>query len=60
MSKYYKQIDKNGQLIKLDYSPVKDIGIPISHTEYCMMKIAIKIFLNGEDVEKIKAEDWWQ
>ena len=60
MSNYYKQVSSDGQLIKLDYSPVEGIGIPISRTEYCMMKIAIKVFLNGEDVEKIKAEDWWK
>ena len=60
MSYYYKKTDKNGQMTKLDYSPVAGIGEPISRTEYCMMKIAIKIFLNGEDIEKIKAEDWWK
>ena len=60
MSGYYKQIDSRGQLVKLDYSPVKGLGEPISHTEYCMMKIAIKVFYNGEDPEKIKAEDWWK
>lgn len=60
MKNYYKVIDENGQLVKLDYSPVKGLGTPISHTEYCMMKVAVKVFLNGEDVEKIKAEDWWK
>lgn len=60
MKNYYKVVDENGKLTKLDYSPVKGLGTPISFTEYCMMKIAIKIFLNGEDPEKIKAEDWWK
>lgn len=60
MKNYYKVVDENGQLVKLDYSPVAGLGTPISHTEYCMMKVAIKIFLNGEDAEKIKAEDWWK
>lgn len=60
MRHYYKKVDKNGQLVKLDYSPVEGLGEPISHTEYCMTKCAIKIFLNGEDPEKIKAEDWWK
>lgn len=60
MKNYYKKVDANGQLTKLDYSPVKGIGTPISFTEYCMMKCAIKIFINGENPEKIKAEDWWK
>ena len=60
MRYYYKKVDKNGQLVKLDYSRVENLGEPISHTEYCMTKCAIKIFLNGEDPEKIKAEDWWK
>ena len=60
MRYYYKKVDKNGQLVKLDYSPVEGLGEPISHTEYCMMKCAIKVFLNGESPEKIKAEDWWK
>ena len=60
MSRYYKQVDANGRLVELDYSPVQGIGTPISKTEYCMMKIGIKVFLNGEDPEKIKAEDWWK
>ena len=60
MSNYYKKVDAKGQLTKLDYSPVAGLGEPISHTEYCMMKVAIRVFLNGEDPEKIKAEDWWK
>lgn len=60
MRYYYKKVDSKGQLVKLDYSPVEGLGEPISHTEYCMMKCAIKIFLNGESPEKIKAEDWWK
>ena len=60
MRNYYKQVNSSGQLTKLDYSPVEGIGEPISHTEYCMMKCAIKIFLNGEDPEKIKNEEWWK
>ena len=60
MRYYYKKVDKNGQLTKLDCSPVEGLGEPISHTEYCMMKCGIKVFLNGEDPEKIKAEDWWK
>lgn len=60
MSNYYKNTDSDGQLTLLEYTPVERNGIPISHTEYCMMKCAIKIFINGEDREKIKAEDWWK
>ena len=60
MSNYYKKTDASGQLIKLDYSPVAGIGEPISRTEYCMMKIAIMLFFNGADLEKIKEEDWWK
>ena len=60
MKYYYKKVDSKGQLVKLDYSPVEGLGEPISFTEYCMMKCAIKVFLNGEDPEKIKAEDWWK
>ena len=60
MSIYTKTIDKSGQLTKLDYSPVKGLGVEISHTEYCMMKIGIRVFIGGEDPEKIRAEDWWR
>ena len=60
MRKYYKTVDENGQLTDLDCSPVEGLGEEISHTEYCMMKCAVKIFRNGEDIEKIKAEDWWK
>lgn len=60
MSKYYKTINAYGQLTALKYTPVEGAGINISHTEYCMMKCAIKIFINGADAEKIKSEDWWK
>lgn len=60
MSGYYKTVDKNGQLTKLQYSPVKGLGEEISHTEYCMTKIGIRVFIGGEDPEAIRQEDWWR
>lgn len=60
MRKYYKKTNENRQLEKLGFSSVEGSDESISNTEYCMMKIAIKHFINGEDIEKIKAEDWWK
>ena len=58
--KYYKKVSDDGQLEKLGFSTAKGSEESISNTEYCMMKCAIKIFINGEDLEKIKGEDWWK
>ena len=60
MKKYYKKTNENGQLEKLGFSSVESSEESISNTEYCMMKVAIKVFINGDDPEKIKSEDWWK
>lgn len=57
---YYKHTDSTGELTLLECTPVEKDGTPITHTEYCMTKCGIKIFINGESAEKIKAEDWWK
>lgn len=58
--RYFKTTDADGQLIRLDNSGVKVSGEEITKTEYDMTRVAIKVFINEEDAEKIKAEDWWK
>ena len=51
--KYYKTVDENGELIRLDKSTVKASGIEIDETEYNMLKAVIQIEVNGEDVNAV-------
>ena len=60
MRNFFKKTNDSGQLVKLGFSTATEPEQSISKTEYCMMKCAIKIFINGEDPEKIKSEEWWQ
>lgn len=60
MRNYYKKQNSVGELTELECTPVEKDGIPVSFTEYCMMKCAVRLFVNGESKEKIKAEDWWK
>jgi len=58
--RYFKTTDQDGQLTRLDNSAVNVSGEEITKTEYDMTRIGLKVFINGEDVEKIKTEDWWK
>ena len=58
--KYFKTTDESSQLIRLDNSDVKVSGEEITKTEYDMTRVGLKIFINEEDVERIKSEDWWK
>lgn len=51
--KYYKTVDENGELIRLDKSTVKASGTEIDETEYNMLKAVIQIEVNGEDVNAV-------
>ena len=58
--KYFKTVDESGQLIRLDNSGIDVSGEEITEAEYKMMQVGIKVFINEEDAEKIKAEEWWK
>lgn len=60
--KYFKTLDSENNIIRLDnsYIPADKSSIEISSVEYKLLKVAVKIFINNETVNSIKAEDWWQ
>lgn len=51
--KYYKTVDENGKLIRLDKSTTQASGEEISEVEYNMLKTAIQLEVNGSTVEDI-------
>lgn len=57
--KFYKTVDDQGNLVRLDKSTVPT-GTEISEVEYNLLKAAIQMEMNGESAEKIAKEDWWQ
>lgn len=54
--KYYKTVDSNGNLIRLDKSTTKASGVEISEVEYNMLKAAVKLEVNGISVEDVAKE----
>lgn len=57
--KYYKTIDNEGNLLRLDQSSVAASGEEISEVEYNMLKAVIQIELNGETPEQITKGEFW-
>ena len=51
--KYYKTVDENGNLIRLDKSTTKASGEEISEVEYNMLKAAIQLEVNGSSLEDV-------
>lgn len=51
--KYYKTVDSNGNLIRLDKSTTQASGIEISEIEYNLLKAAINIEINGIPVQEL-------
>ena len=58
--KYYKTVDEQGNLVRIDKSSVRASGEEISEIEYNMLKAAIQLESNGKTAESIAREDWWQ
>ena len=59
--RYFKTLGSNNNIIQLSNSYIiPDNSIEISSVEYKLLKVAVKIFVNNESIESIKAEDWWQ
>ena len=54
--KYYKTVDENGNLVRLDKSTTQASGEEISEVEYNMLKAAIQLEVNGSSVELIAKE----
>lgn len=54
--KYYKTVDENGKLIRLDKSTTQASGEEISEVEYNMLKAAIQLEVNGSSVENVAKE----
>ena len=52
--KYYKTVDENGELIRIDKSTVKASGTEISEMEYDMLKAVIQVEVNGEDINAVQ------
>lgn len=52
--KYYKTVDENGELIRIDKSTVKASGTEISEIEYDMLKAVIQVEVNGEDINAVR------
>lgn len=57
--KFYKTVDDQGNLVRLDKSTVPT-GTEISEVEYNLLKAAVQMEMNGESAENIAKEDWWQ
>lgn len=51
--KYYKTVDSNGNLIRLDKSTTQASGEEISEVEYNMLKAAIQLEVNESSVENV-------
>ncbi|MEE1046106.1 MAG: hypothetical protein U0M60_01645 [Clostridia bacterium] len=51
--KYYKTVDENGNLIRLDKSTTQASGIEISEIEYNLLYAAINIEINGIPVSEL-------
>lgn len=58
--KYYKTVDEQGNLLRIDKSSVQASGEEISEVEYNMLKAAIQMECNGKTTESISKEGWWQ
>ena len=57
--KYYKTVDENGNLLRLDKSSVKASGEEISEVEYNMLKAVVQLEVNGESSEAVTKGDFW-
>lgn len=51
--KYYKTVDENGNLLRLDKSTTQASGQEISEIEYNLLKAAIQLEVNGSSVEDV-------
>ena len=51
--KYYKTVDENGNLLRIDKSSVKASGTEIDEMEYNMLKAVIQLEVNGEDIATV-------
>lgn len=58
--KYYKTVDEQGNLLRIDKSSVQASGEEISEVEYNMLKAAIQMECNNKTAESISKEGWWQ
>ncbi len=59
--KYFKTLDNQNKIIRLDNSFIKanKKATEISSVEYKLLKVAVKLYVNLESVDSIKAEGWW-
>ena len=51
--RYYKTVDENGNLLRIDKSSVKASGTEIDEMEYNMLKAVIQLEVNGEDIATV-------
>ena len=54
--KYYKTVDSDGNLTRLDKSTTQASGQEISEIEYNMLKAVIQLEVNGSSVEEVAKE----
>lgn len=57
--KFYKTVDENGNLLRLDKSSVKASGEEISEVEYNMLKAVVQMEVNGETSADVTKGDFW-
>ena len=59
--RYFKSLDSKNRIIRLDNSYIEACknATEISSVEYKLLKAAVKIYVNLESIEAIKAEGWW-
>lgn len=57
--KFYKTVDENGNLLRLDKSSVKASGEEISEVEYNMLKAVVQLEVNGETSADVTKGDFW-
>lgn len=57
-----KTLDSEGRVIRLDNTDitVSESAVRISSVEYKMLRVAAAVYLNGENPDVIRQEEWWK
>ncbi len=60
--KCFKTLDSGGRVIRLDNTdiPVSESAVGISTVEYKMLRVAAAVYLNGENPDAVRLEEWWR
>lgn len=58
--KYFKTLNSDGEVTRLDNCAINTSGTEISKVEYCMLKVAIMVYKRNIAVSTIVGESWWK